>query len=146
VLVAEANASLLDSLKRSLAVLVSVANVDTCADFASARRDLLAKPYDLLVTNLRLEAYNGLHLVYLAQSRGPLPRAIVYTDRVELPLAREVQKSGAFYEVTTRLPSALPQYLGATLPPQDRRTLSTADRRRLFRGGRRSADLAALSV
>jgi hypothetical protein len=143
VLLADVNVALLEALRRTLAPIASVV---CCTDFGAARRELLANPYDLLVTNLRLEAYNGLHLVYMAQSSGLLPRSIVYTDHFEGALAREVHRSGAFYEVSSRLASSLPHYVAASLPASDRRMLSAGDRRRLFRGGRRSADLAALSV
>ena len=41
-----------------------------CTDFAEAKPDLEARPPDLLVTELKLGAYNGLHLAIRAQSRG----------------------------------------------------------------------------
>src|ERR1700720_2366972 len=45
-------------------VLRDKSGVVACTDFVTARKRLLEDPPDLLVTNLRLEAYNGLHLVY----------------------------------------------------------------------------------
>ena len=40
--------------------------MDVCRDFSTARERLLNQPPDLLVTNVRLHEYNGLHLVHLA--------------------------------------------------------------------------------
>jgi DNA-binding response OmpR family regulator len=41
-----------------------------CTDFAEAKPELEARPPDLLVTELKLGAYNGLHLAIRAQSGG----------------------------------------------------------------------------
>src|SRR5579862_6582914 len=72
------------------------ATIDACSDFASARARILANQYDLLVANLRLEAYNALHLVYLARASGAPTRAIVYTDVRDARLGKDVQAAGAF--------------------------------------------------
>ena len=125
------------------AAIGPLASVEAHADFADARRRLSAAPVDFLVTNVRLGAYNGLHLVYLAESfnRG-LTRAIVYSDVLDIGIAREAQLAGAFYELRTNLPAALVSYLRAPiLPPRDRRNPAQGDRRAQFRGGRRGSDL-----
>jgi len=127
-----------DGLSAVQAALRLVANVETCSEFRAARARLLARPPDLLVTNLRLEAYNGLHLVYLAA--GTPTRCIAYATYDDLVLAREVQALGAFYERAQRLPLTLPSYVNATLPRHDRREPIMLDRRETFRGGRRCAD------
>ena len=132
------------SILRSAAGLI--ADIDACADFVSARARAVSGEFDFLVTNLRLEAYNGLHLVYLALSARSTTRSIVYTDQREMQLAREVQEAGAFYELRDRLPYALHAYLHSALPPADRRNPALGDRRGIFRGGRRSADLPLLAA
>ena len=82
-----------------------VADVEVSAKFAAARARLLsARPPDLLVTNLRLQAYNGLHLVHMATGRT---RCIVYSSHDDLMLAREAQAAGAFYERSKRLSRAV---------------------------------------
>ena len=48
------------------AALRFMGDVETCTEFRAARTRLLHQPPDLLITNLRLRAYNGLHLVHLA--------------------------------------------------------------------------------
>ena len=121
-----------------------VADIDAFTDFRSARTRLFNQPPDLLITNLRLKAYNGLHLVHLAT--GMRTRCIVYSIYDDLMLAREVQAAGAFFEHSVRLPLVLQSYVNATLPEHDRRDLTTLDRRTAFRGGRRSSDLSSASV
>jgi len=143
VLLVEPDAADAASLLRAVALL---ADVDACTDFLAARKQLLGSGYDLLVTNLRLRAYNGLHLVYLARADRPATSSIVYTDRRDLALAREVQHAGAFYESRDRLPYVLQAYFAASLPPVDRRNPAFADRRHSFRGGRRSSDVAVLAI
>jgi hypothetical protein len=122
-------------------VVRKVADVDVHSDFVSSRAHLFSKPYDWLVTDTRLGAYNGLHLVHLARaSRLPI-RSLVYADRSDLFLGQEAQRAGAFYEYRDRVDRALPVYLLAVLPPLDRRSLVTPDRRAApFRGGRRCTD------
>jgi CheY-like chemotaxis protein len=139
VLLVEPSAYTTAILRRSLPFGVVV---DTCSQFAAARDCLRVHNYQLLVTNLRLGAFNGIHLVHLARTKpAGAGAAIVYTETREPTLGREVQRSGAFYEVSDRLVAALPMYLKAVLPPADRRDPRTADRRRVLRGGRRASDV-----
>jgi hypothetical protein len=107
--------------------------------FVTARDRLFATPFSLLVTNLRLREFNGLHLVHLVTARATPPRCVVYTDTPDPLLARDVKRSGAFYELAERLPTTLPAYVQTLLPPADRRD-PILDRRLGFRGGRRAAD------
>jgi hypothetical protein len=111
-----------------------------CGHFAGARERLLTNPPDLLVTNLRLHAYNGLHLVHLLK---PPTRAIVYMDPPDPSLLSEAQRVGAFTENPGRLLTSAQSYVGARLPMRDRRQAGIYDRRATPRGGRRAADLVA---
>ena len=132
-----------DGLGAVQAALRLVANVETCSEFRAARARLLARPPDLLVTNLRLEAYNGLHLLHLA--RTTTTRCIAYAENHDPALAREVQEAGGFYEPWNRLPTALAGYVRATLPPHDRRSPLMDDQQQILRGRRctdkRSAEM-----
>ena len=119
------------------AALRSVADVEVCSNFQNARARLRRQPPDLLITNLRLEAYNGLHLVYLATAART--RCIVFSTDDDLGLAREVQAAGAFFELPVRLPQVLESYVNATLPHRDRRDITRLARLPL-RGGRRCTD------
>jgi hypothetical protein len=120
-------------------MLASVADVDACHDFSSARRTVCVTPYDLLVTQLRLGPYNGLHLAYLA--RPHVTRRVVYAASTDLVVAREAQSAGAFYETAERIPLVLLHYVTHALPSVDRRNPGCWDRRYAPRGGRRVTDV-----
>jgi|SRR5947207_5306896 len=127
-----------DYLRSTQNALRFMADVEVSSKFAAARARLLSpRPPDLLVTNLRLQAYNGLHLVHMTDART---RCVVYSNYDDLVLAREVQAAGAFYERSTELPRTLAAYVRASLPPRDRRNLTALDRRLSPRGGRRCTD------
>jgi hypothetical protein len=118
---------------RALVVVVS--------QFVEARSHVLRATPDLLVTNLRLAAFNGLHLVYLAARRSPGTRSIVYVRTTDRGLIDDIRRSGAFYEPAERIARALPGYLSFDLPSSDRRT-ADRDRRTGRAGGRRITDLS----
>ena len=119
------------------AALRLVADVEVCTNFQDARARLLHNPPDLLITNLRLEAYNGLHLVHLAAATRT--RCIVFSTHEDIGLAREVQAAGAFFELPVRLPQAIESYVNAALPHHDRRDVNRLGQLP-FRGGRRCTD------
>jgi DNA-binding NtrC family response regulator len=82
-----------------------------CTDFITARRRLLEDPPPgVIVTNLRLEAYNGLHLVYLAAALGLRSRCIVYSDHEDAPLLQDARSAGAAYESKQRIRGILASY------------------------------------
>jgi hypothetical protein len=125
----------------------SLADVEVITSFPTARRRVLQHTAALLVTNLRLAEYNGLHLVYLASADTQSQmRCLVYSAFPDLTLIEEAQAAGAFYERVSTLAYALPSYISSSLPQRDKRLPLSADRRRLFRGGRRAADVALLST
>jgi len=136
VLLVESNRRVSDIIQDSLYPL---AQVYRHFEFESARRRLGTVRFDFVVTNLRLGAFNGLHLAYAVKAVAAT-RCIVYTESREPALAQDVRRAGAFYEVADRLPVTLPAYLVGTLPSTDRRDPAVPDRRSPFRGGRRSWD------
>jgi hypothetical protein len=115
------------------------ATLTIVGDFRSARATLQTAPPDLIFTNLRLQAYNGIHLAVLAN--GTHTRCVVYAEGDDVVLAREVQAVGAFYERLDRLGFVLASYLRVTLPARDLRNPGVQDRRQSFRGGRRAVDV-----
>jgi DNA-binding NtrC family response regulator len=125
--------------------LKDVAATATCADYTTARQRLSESKPDLLVTNLRLAAFNGLHLVYLSHAVSPDTVAVVYQAHHDVGLARMVQAAGAFYERREYLPVAIGAYLKRELPARDRRDPANVDRRQDYRGGRRAPDFRVLS-
>ena len=117
-----------------------LARVESHRDFQTARARLLVTSFDFLLTNVRLNAYNGLHLVYLSSCGPTMPCAIVYSEKRDPSLGRDIHRAGAFYEIASCLPVTLAAYLKARLLVRDRRDPALFDRRRLSRGGRRCWD------
>lgn len=126
--------------------IASRAHVQWCNSFRSALAYMDAVAQELIVTDLRLAEYNGLHLVYRARVAGSPARAIVYDKDGDLGVATEVHRAGAFFEVANRLLITLPSYIAAPLPPSDRRLPTCFDRRAEPRGGRRLWDRHVLSA
>jgi len=118
--------------------------VTTCPDFPSGRERLMVDHPNFLITNLRLNEFNGLHLIFLTQADACQTHCIVNTTRPDFSLIAEAQKLNALFEWTDRLPYALYQYLRSQWPDVDRRTPHRIDRRSSFRGGRRAPDVAQL--
>jgi DNA-binding NtrC family response regulator len=137
VLLVDIDRDRLQGLRRTLTFRVKV---EACTNFAGARTRLLVSPPDLLVTNSRLGAYNGLHLAHIAKTVASPTRVVVYGDTDHAAVARESRIAGAFYVSGQQIAAALPAYVDAKLPPRDRREVSYIDRRQLFRGGRRASD------
>ena len=71
--------------------------VESFANFESARERVMAGGFDYLITNIQLEAFNGLHLVYLSRSLGVAATALAYTDVPNDSLAADAHAAGAAY-------------------------------------------------
>jgi hypothetical protein len=96
--------------------LSAVADVTACGDFQTARHHILAAPPHLLITNLRLHAYNGLHLMLLA---GAPTRAIVSMDPPDAVLARVARAAGALVETPNRLATTAVSRINAATAPRE---------------------------
>ena len=131
-----------DVAQRLMGSLDRVHTVRRCTTFHEARQQLQRSPPDLLVSNLRLREYNGLHLVYLAGIENTTTRAVVYTMTLDPVLARDFQRAGALYDTADCHDVSLRTYLGTTLPPTDRRDPQRREVRS-GREGRRLTDLPA---
>jgi hypothetical protein len=119
-----------------------VAQIIAIADFVTARRMLLDNPPALVVSNLRLASYNGIHLALIASAvRTP---CLIYARPHDVFLAREAQLAGAFYARFEQLPFLIPSFLRPVLPSRDRRDPAVIDRRTAARGGRRSTDVPSV--
>ena len=108
-----------------------IADVDGQGRFSTARLRLVGTPFDFLVTNLRLGAYNGLHLVYLASSAGHSARCIVYGDRHDVGL-RARSAAGRSLLRNARLPPGHSDGVSSGRAPRSETAvilpLQTADR------------------
>jgi DNA-binding response OmpR family regulator len=83
-------------------------------DFREARRALEASSPDLLVTDIKLDAYNGLHLAIWARGRGMTTKVIVIGEP-DFVLQQEAEREGVAYLV----------------PPLDRQTFMAVVEARL---------------
>ena len=132
-------------LARLRSVARSIGYEAVCeTEFASARQCLVASKPAVVVANIRLKAFNGIHLAYLAKAGDLDTSVILYDSGYDLVLAREAQRAHAFYERQQGIPLSLRNYLAARLPSRDRRSPQTLDRRTAFRGGRRATDVEGL--
>jgi two-component system, NtrC family, response regulator PilR len=65
--------------------------------FETARRLLHTQWYDLLITDLRLAAYNGLHLVFHSRVLNPAALAIVLSPMPDVSIENETRCLGAHF-------------------------------------------------
>jgi DNA-binding NtrC family response regulator len=87
-------------------------HVTVAESFAQARPFLAAQPPALLITALRLGAYNGLHLVLRGKAIDPRMKAIVTTSHADVVLQADAEAMGATFVVT---PVGERDWLGAVL-------------------------------
>ena len=71
--------------------------VHASGSFSEARQSLDSSTPDLLLTQLRLGANNGLHLVIRGRLQSPRMRAIVTSRERDVGLETEAQRSGAVF-------------------------------------------------
>src|SRR3954465_13895694 len=98
VLLVEPNPRVADMIHHSVHALAQVYHH---LEFESARRRLGTVRFDFVVRNLRLGAFNGLHLADAVDAVAAT-RCIVYTESREPALGEDVRRAGAFYEVVDR--------------------------------------------
>lgn len=104
--------------RRGLAQLLVQAGYDATAvgSFDEARRIINATPPDLLITDIRLDAYNGLQLILNSPYRIP---TIVITGFADPVLEAEARRGGAAYMVKPVLPQDLLALVAEKLGPRD---------------------------
>ena len=95
VLLVGSDEALLTGLAEMLAA--SGHTVVACPCFDEAKRYLQTATPHAIVTDVRLGAFNGLHLVLLAKEKAPATTAIVYSGREDSGLRQDAATSGATY-------------------------------------------------
>jgi DNA-binding NarL/FixJ family response regulator len=115
-----------------------IAHITAVDSLHAALKMLRAATPDVLVTNVRLGAYNGIQLVLRAAPAGI--RCVVYAEEHDIVLAREAQEAGALYIRLADLRASFRSLMDGELPARDRRNPAIIDRRRTRRGGRRTYD------
>jgi DNA-binding NtrC family response regulator len=86
---------------RSLTEMLQEAGFDTvaCERFADAKALLSTSRPDLLLTDIRLGAYNGLQLAFYARDHHPGLPVVVLTGYEDPTLRDEANRSGAHFLV-----------------------------------------------
>jgi DNA-binding NtrC family response regulator len=105
--------------------------------FEEARSRLRTSAPDLLITDIRLDAFNGLQLVI---DRPPHVQAIVITGFADVVLEAEAMRSGARYVRKPVHPDELLKLVRQMLSAPGGRRRHQTERRRMTRGGRRGSD------
>jgi two-component system response regulator HydG len=104
--------------RRGLQALLTAAGYDVIAvhGYPEGRQALRAGRYDLLLTDLRLREFNGLHLVLMTPPAIP---AIVLTGFPDPVIEREARRLGATFIVKPIAPDRLLALIAQRLaPPQ----------------------------
>jgi DNA-binding NtrC family response regulator len=70
-------------------------SVVACSTFGQARAQITSRPIAALITDIRLEEFNGLHLVQLARSLQPHARLVVFSGFADTVLEAEAETAGA---------------------------------------------------
>ena len=85
------------------------------ASFETARHLLRTQWYDLLITDLRLAAYNGLHLVFHSRVVNPAASTIIVAAIADDSSAVEARRLGAHYVERPANPESLLRFVGMVL-------------------------------
>ena len=74
-------------------------DVEMSRSFEDARRRLLAETFDVLITDVRLGAFNGLQLAVIARGNNPTMRIVVFSGFDDPVLREEATALDATYLV-----------------------------------------------
>jgi two-component system response regulator YesN len=96
ILIVDDDLSLLDALERALKQTGEL-EVAALANFADARRALHTNSFDVLITDVRLGAFNGLQLAVLGADLNPGIQLIVFSGFDDPVLRTEAERLGAVY-------------------------------------------------
>ena len=72
-------------------------DVEMSRSFEEARRRLLDEDFDVLVTDVRLGAFNGIQLAVIARDKSPTMRIIVFSGYDDPVLKDEADRLGGTY-------------------------------------------------
>lgn len=97
VLIVDDEPALLEALK--IALERGQCDVTACRTFEEARQHLLTKHFDVLVTDVRLGAFNGIQLAVVARDRNAAMKIVVFSGYDDPVLRSEAANLGASYLV-----------------------------------------------
>jgi DNA-binding NtrC family response regulator len=98
ILIVDDDPLILDALERALKQ-GGQRDVVALGTFDEARRALRGGRFDVLITDVRLGAFNGLQLAVLARDQNPGIQLIVFSGFDDPVLRREAERLGAVYLV-----------------------------------------------
>jgi DNA-binding response OmpR family regulator len=85
------------------------------ASFETAKHLLRTQWYDLLITDLRLAAYNGLHLVFHSRVVNPATTAIIVAAIADDSSEVEARRLGAHYVERPANPESLLPFVATVM-------------------------------
>jgi DNA-binding response OmpR family regulator len=88
-------------------------SVEACSDFERGRQRLLEQRFDAVVSDVRLQGYNGFHLLHIARDLWPEARLIAVSGFEDATLKDEADNLSALMLLK---PIDLAQFVNA-LPP-----------------------------
>jgi DNA-binding NtrC family response regulator len=97
ILIVEDDVSLLEAVER--AFREAGENVVGCSTFEQGREALRTQFFDVVLTDVRLGAFNGLQLALIARDLHPTTQVIVYSGFSDPVLQAEAERVGATYLV-----------------------------------------------
>jgi len=112
ILLVEDDGALLDALTRALQS-DDQQEVTACGTFEDARRRLREQSFDVLLTDVRLGAFNGLQLAVLAKDVNPQTQLIVFSGFDDDVLRAEATHLGAVYLVKPVYAAQLKQLIAS---------------------------------
>jgi DNA-binding response OmpR family regulator len=115
-------------LTRLVEILTAAGHhVVSCRCFEDGKRYLQRETPHAIVTELRLGAFNGLHLILLARQKAPDIAAVVYSGSEDSGIRLDAASGGACYLDKETLPGSLLAHLSSRLTAEPRRSLPGPD-------------------
>lgn len=96
ILVVDDDLTLLDALEAAFKEAGDL-KISALASFDDAKRILRTEPFDVLITDVRLGAFNGLQLAVQARDVNPRIRLIVFSGYDDPVLRQDAERLGAVY-------------------------------------------------
>jgi DNA-binding NtrC family response regulator len=96
VLVVDDDIELLDALEEAFKEAADVKTV-ALANFDDAKRTLRNEKFDVLITDVRLGAFNGLQLAVVARDTNPGIRVIIFSGFDDPVLRQDAERLGATF-------------------------------------------------
>ena len=118
ILVVDDDLVLLDALEGAFKEAGDL-KVAALANFEDAKRLLRSETFDVLITDVRLGAFNGLQLAVLARDFNPAIQLIVFSGFDDPVLRQDAEQLGALYLIKPVMSSHLIDLIRGRSNPED---------------------------